>query len=75
MIKKLDGFFFNGNFFALDADDEYFLDDILKKFLKKKINTRIAVAVNNKLVERLNWKKKKIFLNDKIEVVAPFNGG
>ena len=33
------------------------------------------VAVNNVLVEKWQWKKRKINFNDKIEIVSPFFGG
>ena len=44
-------------------------------FLKNEIKKRFAVAVNEKLVPKEMWKNKKIFHNDKIEIVYPFKGG
>ena len=57
--------------------NEPFLYDLLKTFLNEKVaeNHKIAVAVNNVLVEKKKWKKKKIFYDDKIEIVTPFFGG
>ena len=44
------------------------------KFLNKNDSSEfnIAVAVNDVLIEKYRWKKKKICVDDKIEIVAPF---
>ena len=49
----------------------------LEIFLNKSSlkESKIAVAVNNQMIERYKWKKKKINFQDKIEIVAPFFGG
>tara|TARA_B100000963_G_scaffold359593_1_gene387328 strand:- start:1105 stop:1335 length:231 start_codon:yes stop_codon:yes gene_type:complete len=54
-----------------------FLHELLRTFLNKKVNQnyRIAVAVNDVLIEKKEWKKKKIFHEDRIEIVTPFFGG
>ena len=63
----------NGNEFPIDQI-EFSLDDLLKKFIKDK-DIKIAVAVNNRLIEKSEWKKKKISNGDIIEIVQPFFGG
>ena len=60
----------NGNEFPIDQI-EFSLDDLLKKFIKDK-DIKIAVAVNNRLIEKSEWKKKKISNGDVIEIVQPF---
>ena len=52
---------------------EFSLDDLLKIYKDKDI--KIAVAVNNRLIEKSEWKKKKISNGDVIEIVQPFFGG
>ena len=66
----------NGNNFTCELKDPY-LEELIEIFLNKSIqeNSQIAVAVNNQIVERCKWKKKKINFQDKIEIVAPFFGG
>ena len=53
------------------------LEKLIETFLKKTIKSKsnIAVAVNNQVIEKSKWKKKKIYLKDRIEIVAPFFGG
>ena len=63
----------NGNEFEIDKM-EFHLEDLLKKILKNK-KVRVAVAVNNRLVLKSDWKKKKILNGDIIEIVQPFFGG
>ena len=69
-------YFINGNNFTCELKDPY-LEELIEIFLNKSIqeNSQIAVAVNNQIVERCKWKKKKINFQDKIEIVAPFFGG
>ncbi len=66
----------NGNDFTCELKEPY-LEELIEIFLNKAIleNSQIAVAVNNQIVERCKWKKKKINFQDKIEIVAPFFGG
>ena len=72
--KKI--FLINGSSFVCKLKNPN-LNDLIEIFLteNKKLSTKIAVAVNNILVERSKWKKKKISFNDKIEIVSPFSGG
>ncbi|MCH9627003.1 MAG: hypothetical protein S4CHLAM2_06370 [Chlamydiales bacterium] len=35
----------------------------------------IAVAVNEKVVPRDSWEKKTLAPNDRIDVIAPYQGG
>tara|TARA_B100000686_G_scaffold330460_1_gene392749 strand:+ start:684 stop:908 length:225 start_codon:yes stop_codon:yes gene_type:complete len=74
MFSKKKGYNINGDFFLCNLQ-EPFLDKLLVKFLNNNININVAVAVNSVLIQRSEWKKKKICFNDKIEVVRPFNGG
>ena len=55
---------------------EPYLEDLIEIFLNKSSlkESKIAVAVNNQMIERYKW-KKKINFQDKIEIVAPFFGG
>ena len=53
---------------------DYHFDDLVKKFVKDK-KVKVAVAVNNQLIVKSEWKKKKIFNGDIIEIVQPFFGG
>ena len=66
----------NGKNFTCELEEPY-LEELIEVFLKKSVskNSKIAVAVNNQIVERCKWKKKKINFQDKIEIVAPFFGG
>ena len=76
-MKNLkDNYHINGNNFICDLEEPY-LEELIEVFLKKSVskNSKIAVAVNNQIVERCKWKKKKINFQDKIEIVAPFFGG
>ena len=63
----------NGHEFKIDRM-EFHLEDLVKKILKDK-KIKVAVAVNNRLVMKCDWKKKKIFNGDVIEIVQPFFGG
>ena len=76
MLENINKYNINGKKIVCSIK-EPFLDDLIKIFINKDINKnyKIAVAVNNVLVERYKWKKRKISLNDKIEIVTPFFGG
>ena len=69
-------YFINGKNFICELKEPC-LEDLIENFLDKSIlnESKIAVAVNNQLIERCKWKKKKINFQDKIEIVAPFFGG
>ena len=69
-------YFINGKNFSCELKDPY-LEELIEIFLNRSTlkNSKIAVAVNNQIVERCKWKKKKINFQDKIEIVAPFFGG
>ncbi|MBD23313.1 MAG: thiamine biosynthesis protein ThiS [Alphaproteobacteria bacterium] len=71
MFKKI--CIVNGNEFQINQT-EFHLEDLVDKFMEDK-NIKVAVAVNNKLVVKSEWKKKKIFNGDIIEIVQPFFGG
>ena len=65
MFKKI--CIVNGNEFKIDRM-ELHLEDLVKKVLKDK-KIKVAVAVNNRLVMKSDWKKKKILNGDVIEIV------
>ena len=69
-------YFINGKNFSCELKEPY-LEDLVVIFLNKSNlkESKIAVAVNNQMIERYKWKKKKINFQDKIEIVAPFFGG
>lgn len=66
----------NGKIFECNLE-EPLLSYLIESFLKKNDSSKynIAVAVNDVLVEKYKWKRKKIFNGDKIEIVSPFFGG
>ena len=51
----------------------YSLFDLLKKY--KLINKKVAVEHNGAIVSKVNYKKKKLKSNDKIEIVHFIGGG
>ena len=53
---------------------EFHLEELVTKFIKDK-RTKVAVAVNNKIIVKSEWRKKRIFNGDIIEIVQPFFGG
>lgn len=63
----------NGKEFPIDKM-EFHLEELVKKFIKDK-KTKVAVAVNNKIIVKSEWRKKRIFDGDIIEIVQPFFGG
>ncbi len=69
-------YFINGKNFSCELKEPY-LEDLVVIFLNKSNlkESKIAVAVNNQMIERCKWKKKKVNFQDKIEIVAPFSGG
>ena len=71
MFKKI--CIVNGTEFQID-EIEFHLDDLVEKFIKGK-NVNVAVAINNRLVVKSEWKKRKIINGDIIEIVQPFFGG
>ena len=63
-------YFINGRNFSCELKEPY-LEDLIEIFLNKSSlkESKIAVAVNNQMIERYKWKKKKINFQDKIEIV------
>ena len=53
-------YFINGKNFSCELKEPY-LEDLIEIFLNKSIlkESKIAVAVNNQMIERYKWKKKK----------------
>ena len=76
MKQLINIYIINGKSFVCELK-EPFLNELISLFLNKKVESKsnIAVAVNNELVERSKWKKKRVNIKDKIEIVAPFFGG
>ncbi len=73
-LKKI--YKINGQNFVCNLKEPS-LEKLIETFLKQTIKSQhnIAVAVNNQVIEKSRWKNKKIYLNDRIEIVAPFFGG
>ena len=69
-------YFINGKNFSCELKEPY-LEDLIEIFLNKSSlkESKIAVAVNNQMIERYKWKKKKIKFQNKIEIVDQFFGG
>ena len=61
----------NGKKVAIKSN--YSLFDLLKKY--KLINKKVAVEHNGAIVPKVNYKKKKLKSNDKIEIVHFIGGG
>lgn len=76
MTNLINIYLINGEDFKCGLENPC-LYDLITLFLKKKIDDKckLAVAVNNQLIERNKWKRKKINLSDRIEIVSPFFGG
>ena len=51
----------------------YSIFDLLKKY--KLIKKKIAIEVNGTIIPKVNYRKKKLFNNDKIEIVHFIGGG
>ncbi len=51
----------------------YSIFDLLKKY--KLANKKVAIELNGVIVSKNSYKKKKIYNNDKIEVVHFIGGG
>ena len=53
-------YFINGKNFSCELKEPY-LEDLVEIFLSKSClkESKIAVAVNNQMIERYKWKKKK----------------
>ena len=65
----------NGTKFKIEKEINN-LYTLLLRFLKvKKLNHSVAVAVNEKLVQKSEWKKKNVKNGDRVEIVQPFFGG
>jgi sulfur carrier protein len=52
---------------------QYSLFDLLKKY--KLINKKVAVEHNGEIISKVNYKKKKLKNNDKLEIVHFIGGG
>ncbi len=51
----------------------YSLFDLLKKY--KLINKKVAIEYNGTIIQKVNYKKKKLINNDKVEIVHFIGGG
>ena len=61
----------NGKKVAIRSN--YSLFELLKKY--KLINKKIAVEHNGKIISKVNYKKKNLKNNDKVEIVHFIGGG
>ena len=67
--------FVNGAFFTIKNCGIQLEDLITTAIGKNKNQLSLAVAVNNELVQKSNWKNMVIKDGDVIEIVHPFFGG
>ena len=76
MLENKNKYLINGEIFECELKDPL-LNDLIRKFLQNDEvdSLKIAVAVNNVIIEKNKWNKQKIKFEDKIEIVAPFFGG
>ena len=51
----------------------HLLSDLLKKY--KLSNKRVAIELNGIIIPKVNYKKKKLKNNDKVEIVHFIGGG
>ena len=51
----------------------HLLSDLLKKY--KLSNKRVAIELNGIIIPKINYKKKKLKNNDKVEIVHFIGGG
>jgi len=51
----------------------YSIFDLLKKY--KLIKKKIAIEVNGTIIPKVNYRKKKLLNNDKVEIVHFIGGG
>ncbi len=75
VMKKKEGLFINGILYPIKDLKDVNLQNLLEIFLKKEIDHKLAIAVNDELIPRAKWQEKKVSINDKIEIVYPFKGG
>ena len=61
----------NGKKVAIKSNFSLF--DLLKKY--KLINKKVAIEYNGSIVPKINYKKKKLKDNDKVEIVHFIGGG
>ncbi len=61
----------NGKKVAIKSD--YSLFDLLKKY--KLLNKKIAIEYNGVIISKVNYKKKNLKNNDKVEIVHFIGGG
>ena len=65
----------NGKKFEITENKNY-LDKLLSCFFDSdNSKLSVAVAVNEKLIQKSEWKKKVIEEGDRVEIVQPFFGG
>ena len=66
------------NKLIINGENTFVLSETLSKVLNE-INIiksqNIAVAVNEEVIEKINWKNYKIKSGDIIEIVQPLKGG
>ena len=57
----------------VDIKNNYSILDLLKKY--KLISKKVAIELNGKIIQKVNYKKKYLKNNDKIEIVHFIGGG
>ena len=57
----------------ISIKSKFSIQDLLKKY--KLINKKIAVELNGTIISKVNYKKKKLKNNDKVEIVHFIGGG
>ena len=57
----------------VDIKTDYSILDLLKKY--KLSSKKVAIELNGKIIQKVNYKKKYLKNNDKIEIVHFIGGG
>ncbi len=57
----------------VDIKNNYSILDLLKKY--KLSSKKVAIELNGKIIQKVNYKKKYLKNNDKIEIVHFIGGG
>ena len=63
---------------TINGENTFVLSETLLKVLNEKNiikNKNMAVAVNEEVIEKINWENYKIKSGDIIEIVQPLKGG
>ncbi len=58
-----------------DLDDNIYIIDLIKKFKISNDKSGVAVALNNDVISKSEWKRVKVKENDRIEIIQAVQGG